>query len=178
MGKLGFLLNGVLVSGIVTVLFLGSEGVAAPILNADQNAGQTQAQLTALESEVAITPAPENVVKLAGAYLDRDQPGLAQAALDRLPVEQADPSLLHARSRVSLAQGRGEEALAFSRSALAACEHPGSSCQGGLYARVLQQSVALEAMNAAGVQDPAAEPERARVAMAGATRQVRLVAEH
>jgi len=188
MGKLGFLLNGVLVSGVVSVLFLGAEGVASPVLDAPLGGDSSKSDLSALESSVAIQPEARNVTELATAYLDRQQPGLAQAALDRLPESApdsaaatsadsaAEASLLYVRSRVALAQGRGSDALAFSRTALSACERPGAACQGGLYAKTLHQIAWLEAMTDAGVQDPAAEPDRARNAMEGAVREVRLVA--
>lgn len=39
MGKVGFVLNGVLLTGVMTVLFLGSEGVAAPVVEGEEGGG-------------------------------------------------------------------------------------------------------------------------------------------
>ena len=165
MKSLGFLLNGVLLAGVVTFGVFGSDVVASPVVDGSE--------LADLEASVASTQDPDEVAKLASKYLEKQQPGLAQAVIDAAP-EASSVRLSHVKSRVALAQGRVDEALAISDSTLAACEAETSRCSSFLYARTVHQNHVLSEMQRAGVQDPAEDPERARRAVASAVREVRL----
>jgi len=175
MGKVGFVLNGVLLAGVLTVLFLGSEGVAAPLLDVE-SVNQNSSDLALLESSVAADPQPANVAALASRYLDHGQPGLAQGALDQFQGSD-DAQLTHVRSRVAFAQGHTVDALALSRESVASCEATASRCPNWVLARALRQTEILEAMLAAGIEDPALDPARTQAAVDSAMREVRLVAE-
>lgn len=167
MGKLGFLLNGVLLSGVLVFLLVGSEVIASPVVETGK------ADLSELEAEVASSPEPENVAALASKYLERQQPGLAQAVLDSAP-DAASVQLSHVRSRVALAQGRVDEALAISEATLAECDKAEDRCSNWLYAKTVHQNHVLSSMKHAGLQDPAANPALTEIVLASSIREVRL----
>lgn len=179
MGKLGFLLNGILLSGVITVMFLGSEGVAAPLVDPalrTADGGEAPTDVSSLEARVATSPDSANVAELASVYLERNQPGLAQSLVDQMP-DDGEPGLTLVRSRVALAQGDIEEAVTFARAGLSVCESSTTRCPNWLYVKTLHHNSVLDAMKAAGVNDPAAEPERAEAVLASSIREVRLVAD-
>ena len=121
MGKLGLVVHGVLATAAATVLLVGSQGEAASIVQTTDG----QAQVASLESDVANAPTPTSISALVSAYLEREQPGLAQAVLDAHP-ELDDARTTHERARVALAQGEVDHALSLSRLALATCENDAS----------------------------------------------------
>jgi len=165
MGKLGLVLNGVLLSGVLTVMLVGSEGAAAPVVqNRDQG-------LSALEADVATEPNAENLSALASTYLDHQQPGLAQAVLDQNAAIDA-AAVTHVRSRVALAHGRVSEALYLSELTVKKCDLDG--CAPKTVARALRQAELLRAMSEAGISDPSLDPVGTDLAVARSGRQVRL----
>lgn len=165
MGKLGLVLNGVLLTGVLTIMLVGSEGAAAPVVqHRDQG-------LTDLEAEVATSPNNENLSKLASSYLEHQQPGLAQAVLDQnAAVDGA--AVTHVRSRVALAQGRVPEALYLSDLTVKKCDLEG--CEPRTVARALRQAELLRAMDAAGIDDPSKDPHATDIAVAQSGRGVQL----
>ncbi|NUP09471.1 MAG: hypothetical protein HOW73_25740 [Polyangiaceae bacterium] len=167
MHKLVFVLNGVLLSGVLTVLFVGSEGVASPVVPGEPS------DLSKLEASVAASPDAENVAALASKYLEREQPGLAQAVLDSAP-EASSLHLSHVRSRVALAQGRVDEALEISQATLRECEAQGSDCPSWLYAKSIHQAHVLSAMKGAGVQDPKDDRGLTQAVLVSALQDVRV----
>lgn len=168
MGKLGFLLHGVLVATVGAVLVAGSEGEAAQLVSSSDS-------LARLEADVAQAPTSDSLVSLVGAYLERNQPGLAQAALDK-NASLDDARLTHERSRVALAQGDVEGSLRLAHLTLATCDARPSEdpCAAWLVVKSVRQVTLLEAMRSAGVQDPAEDPALARTALARTGASVRL----
>ncbi len=171
MQKLGFVVNGVLLSGVLTYLFLvGGEGAASPIVS--KGGGD---ELADLEASVATDPTPQSAAELASRYLERDQPGLAQAALDTLPAAtQSDVRLSHVRSRVALAQGQVDDALTIAAAAMVTCEATPADCPDWLYAKTIHQTHVLSAMKTAGIQDPTADRAHSGAVLVSAVRDVRL----
>lgn len=169
--KLAWVLgNSLLLVGIVSAVVLGSGGIASPVIAAEQDA-----DLQALETAVAQSPSPASVASLASGYLDRHQPGLAQAVLDQHPGEDS-AELGLVRARTAFDQGRTEDARSLASSALYACEAapPQHACNHATYSKLVRQNAILDAMSEAGVEDAAANPERARAALATVVREVRL----
>ena len=170
MGKLGLMLNGVVLSGVLTLLLVDAGAAPAPVLSAPDQ------QLGALESAAVAAATPASVGALVSAYLDRQQPGLAQAVLDRHP-ELDGAELALARSRVALARGEIDEARQQSALALATCESPSADpCAPNVVGRALQQTAYLDSLASAGVIDPANHPVAARAALAESRREVVLSA--
>ena len=165
MGKLGLVLNGVLLAGVLTVMLVGSEGAAAPVVqHRDQG-------LSALEAEVATQPNDANLSQLASTYLEHQQPGLAQAVLDQnAAVDGA--AVTHVRSRVALAQGRVAEALYLSELTVKKCDLQG--CEPRTVARALRQAEFLRAIDEAGIEDPSKDPVATDLALAKSGRGVQL----
>lgn len=169
MQKLGFVVNGALLCGVLTYVFVGSEETASPVVSGGGD------ELGALEASVATDPTPENAAALASRYLERDQPGLAQAALDGLPEStHADVRVSHIRSRVALAQGMVDDALAISTAALVSCEETPGSCPDWLYTKTIHQTHVLSAMKTSGLQDPSRERALSGAMLVSAVRDVRL----
>lgn len=171
MGKLGFLLHGVLVATVGAVLVAGSEGEAAPLVTGSDS-------VAPLEADVAHSPTSQSIADLVSAYLERNQPGLAQAVLDK-NGHLDDARLTHERSRVALAQGDVDSALRFAELTLATCDARLASdpCQAWLVVKSVRQVTLLEAMREAGLKDPAENPALARAALASAGADVRLRGE-
>lgn len=169
MSKVGLVLHGVLATAAATVLLVGSQGEAASVVP------RGAADVVELEADVAKAPTSDSVATLVGAYLEREQPGLAQALLDAHP-ELDDARLTHERARVALAQGEVDHALRLSRLTLATCEAAHHPCPAWLVAKSERQVALLEAMEEAGIQDPARDPQGARVALDRSRREVRLAA--
>lgn len=155
-------------------------------------AGQTQvqplvghafaAEVQSLENEAAKNPSAESVRVLATAYLDRNEPGLASAVLDRAPPGERDaPALGYVVARTLYAQGHVSQALAALHDVEKVCTemafaHPAAACPTWLVAKTARQASFLQALDEAGVQDPAASPEAARAALEHSRRTDRVVA--
>ena len=171
MGKVSLILNGVVLTGVLTLLFVDAGAAPAPVLSAPD------ARLVELEAAAVADATPATVGALAGAYLDREQPGLAQAVLDRHP-EMAGAELSLARSRVALARGDVDEARNQTDLALATCDSPSAvPCSAMVVGRALQQGSYLDSLASAGVIDPVAHPVAARAALAESRREVVLASQ-
>jgi hypothetical protein len=170
MGKVGLVLNGVVLTGVLTLLLVDAGAATAPVLSAPDQ------RLVEIESAAVDAADASTVGALVSAYLDRQQPGLAQAVLDRHPeLDGADLAI--ARSRVALARGDIDEARQQTALALATCDAPNAApCSASLVGRALQQTSYLDSLESAGVVDPVEHPVAARAALAESRREVVLAA--
>jgi hypothetical protein len=163
--------NGLVLGGIAWMsTFAGLDVRAAEILP------QRSAELGKLEAQAAIAPADTgSVAALAGAYLDRDQPGLATAVIEKAPRqvrERPEVGQLYARSL--FLRGRTREALMVARDASEACGE--GSCPAWLVAKTARQVAFFEQVVAAGINDPQEDPAATRAAYERSVHEVRLVA--
>jgi hypothetical protein len=110
---------------------------------------------------------------LAGAYVERGEPGMALAAIAHAPAStRTSPEVGDAAARAWLAEGSAERALAASRGVLATCAERG--CGAWIEARAQRRVDFCEALRGAGVDDPSRDPEAARRAWSRSAREVRL----
>jgi hypothetical protein len=174
--------NALVLGGMAWMLVSGTEQRAAPVLGPEPRAMADD--IARLEASASAPPTSASVVALAGAYLDREQPGLAAAVIERAPRELRDrPEVALLRARTLFHRGHSREALAVARDAYAACAaheaevDPGpSACPAWLEARTARQLAFLTEVVAAGVDDPVADPLATLAAYERSTREVRLVA--
>jgi len=175
--------NGCVLAGIAWMAAFGPNLRAAELL---PRPGRTNvaalAALDALEARAAHTPTASNVSALASAYLEREQPGLASAVIEKAPREvRAEPDVAHQEARALLRRGRVRDALAVAEKAQAACTAQASdadaqACPGWLAARTARQTVFLREVVAAGIEDLSADPTGARQAYERSARELRIVA--
>jgi hypothetical protein len=149
------------------------------------------AEVAALEAKVGAEP--ENSVALhalVDAYLLRQAPGLAQAALERAPEQVRElPSVADQRVRTLTLLGHPQLAFAAQNAVLAECsrqsplflhEAPSESgllesqCGAELVGRGRYRLEWLRQLLEMDVADPRAEPDRALYALRLASRQVTL----
>jgi hypothetical protein len=188
-GKL--LLNGLVIAGAAWMFVHGTETGASGLLPAHARAPiSTDPGLSALEDRAALAPDVDTVGKLAAAYLDREQPGLASAVIERSsPAVRSAPEIAHLYARALLHRGKVPEALAIARQVESTCEasidppaaHRDSreaknACPAWLLARSVRQLAFLEEMSAAGIEDPATNPDGTRAAFDRSSREIRFVA--
>jgi hypothetical protein len=167
------LINGLFLATVATVgLFAGRTHVQ-PLV---RDAFGTEVQ--ELEDAAARRTDRDSVRALASAYLDRNEPGLARAALDRAPPDAIeDPSFAYVEARALYSSGRAGEALSVLRGALAGCEGTARPrCPAWLVAKTSRQAAFLDALVSVGVEDAAAHPEAARLALERTRREGRVVA--
>ncbi|HVY45396.1 MAG TPA: hypothetical protein VHB21_05930 [Minicystis sp.] len=172
--RLGVLVaNGLVLAGIGAMALMGAgEQQVAPVLSA---AGAGSADVAALERAAADAPTLEATAALANAYLDRDQPGLASAVLDRAPrAVRERPEIAQIYARALFHRGHAREALAFAEAASDACSAGG--CPAWLVATTSHEVAFLGEMVAAGIEDPLRDPAATRAAYERSVREVRLVA--
>lgn len=174
MGVRFWLGNGLVLGGMAWMTtFAGMEVRAAEVLPR-HGAGS---QLDQLETRAALTPASSSsVAALAGAYLDREQPGLATAVIEKAPRQVRErPEVAHLYARALFHRGRAREALAIARDASEACgDSP--SCPSWLVAKTSRQVAFFEQVVAAGIDDPQEDPTATRAAYERSSHEVRLVA--
>jgi hypothetical protein len=133
--------------------------------------------LDQLEAGAAVAPGNTvAVAALAGAYLDRDQHGLATAVIEKAPRQVRErPEVAHLYARALFHRGRAREALAVARDAGEACgDSP--SCPAWLVAKTARQVAFFEQVVAAGIDDPQDDPNGTTAAYRRSTHEVRLVA--
>jgi hypothetical protein len=130
-----------------------------------------------LEAKAALTPASApSIAALAGAYLDREQPGLATAVIEKAPRQVRErPEVAHLYARALFHRGRAREALAVARDASDACGDA-PSCPNWLVAKTAGQVAFFEQVVAAGIDDPENDPSGTRAAYERSYHAVRLVA--
>jgi hypothetical protein len=167
--------NGVVLAGVVWFAAVGAETQATMLLPPQGEAPETVGQL---ENQAALAPTAVAVAQLAGAYLDRDQPGLASAVIEKAPREvREQPTVAQLHARALFGRGRAREALAVAQQAHDRCDTPeGMACAPWLLAKTGQQVAFLEQVVAAGIEDPRADPDATFAAYERSSREVRLVA--
>jgi predicted Zn-dependent protease len=133
-------------------------------------------ELAQLEADAALAPtSTAKTAALAGAYLDRDQPGLATAVIEKAPRQVREkPEVAQLYARALFHRGRAREALAVARDASEACAD--SACPAWLVAKTARQVAFFEQVVAAGIDDPQDDPAATRAAYERSTHEVRLVA--
>ncbi len=171
-----WLANGLVLGGMAWMAtFAGMEVRAGQVLPRQPVADGVQ--IDQLETRAALTPASvSSVAALAGAYLDRDQPGLATAVIEKAPRQVRErPEVAHLYARALFHRGRAREALAVARDAGESCgDSP--SCPGWLVVKTARQVAFFEQVVAAGIDDPQDDPTATRAAYERSTHEVRLVA--
>jgi len=165
------LANGLVMVGVSSLGLVAGQTQVQPLV------GQAfAADVQTLENEAAKNPSAESVRMLATAYLDRNEPGLASAALERAPLgERNEPALGYVVARTLYAQGHVSEALVALRDVERACSAK-DACPTWLVAKTARQASFLRALHDAGIQDPAASPEAAQAALDRNRRADRVVA--
>jgi len=168
--------NGLVIGGVAWMAaFAGIQVGAASVL--PHGAAHGEAALADLERQAAQAPdSTSTVAALAGAYLEREQPGLATAVIEKAPRqvrEQPQVAVLYARALFH--RGRTRDALAVARDAGEAC---GDSPSGPtwLLAKTARQVAFFEQVVAAGIDDPLDDPGGTRAAYERSAREVRIVA--
>ncbi len=134
--------------------------------------------------EVDATSRPndaEPTRRLAQAYLDARQPGLAVVLIEAArSTVRADVRVQHIQARALLDQGRNDEALTVERRVVGACGRmdgrasEARGCDDVLIASATRRVAILEEMVRFGVQDVQAYPEASLAAYQSATRQARV----
>jgi hypothetical protein len=136
--------------------------------------------MTALETSASLSPTSENVAALATAYLDRDQPGLASAVLEKVPADvRRSPELGHLQARALFQRGRPREALVTAKEVQDSCASPAPGaprCSAWLTAKTSRQVAFFREVVGAGIEDPRADPAATMAAYERSAREVRTVA--
>ena len=176
MGMRFWVANGLALGGLAWMMsFSGMEVRAAEVLPRQVGTGVA---LDELEARAALAPAnAPTVAALAGAYLDRDQPGLATAVIEKAPqAVRETPSVAYLHARALFHRGRAREALAVARDASETCGGDTPACPAWLVAKTAGQVAFFEHVVAAGIDDPEDAPTATRAAYERSTHEVRLVA--
>ncbi|MDI1477197.1 hypothetical protein [Polyangium sp. y55x31] len=169
--------NGILLAGIVAVLAIGPGTHSKRLLPADAKTTETPVDMAALESAASLTPTVDSVVALASAYVDRGQPGLASAVIEKAPrAIQLDPRVADVAARALFHRGRARQALATVEDALDACDSETVACRSWQVAKARRQAAFLHEVVAAGIEDPMTDPAAVRAAYERSTQKVGLVA--
>jgi len=135
--------------------------------------------------ETGVASHPEDVAttrRLAQAYLDARQPGLALALLGAAPsAVRDDVRARHVLARALLDQGRNDQALDVESGVVTSCRSPwggvAPGCDPVLFASALRRASILQEMVILGVKDAAAHPEASLVAYQNATREAHVSLE-
>lgn len=172
--RLGLLVaNGFVLAGISWMVAFGPNLRASQLV--PNRATPQLGELGALETSASLSPTPHNITALASAYLDRDQPGLASAVIEKAPKEIRErPEVAHLEARALLRRGRAREALAVAEEAREACAR--TECSAWILAKTARQAAFLEQVVAAGIDDPRTNPAATRAAYERSTHEVHLVA--
>jgi hypothetical protein len=134
-------------------------------------------QLATLERHAAGSPDDiGSLTELAGAYLDRGEPGMALAALARpSPQDRQRPEVLHVAARALFEDGRAKDALAMELRALDACAE--AACRPRLLAQGARRVEFFQAVIDLGVENPLLAPDTVALAFERSNREVRLQLE-
>ena len=170
--------NGLVLGAIGWMASLGGiEHRAAELFpKRTQVEGAAPADFQGLEARAALSPSAGSVVALAAAYLDRGQPGLASAVIEKAPRDlQQRPEIAQLRARALFHRGHVRNALAVARDARDSCVD-GATCAPWLVAKTTRQVAFFEQVVAAGIEDPSTNPDATLAAYDRSSHAVRLVA--
>jgi hypothetical protein len=146
-------------------------------------ASRSTESLRALEATAAAHPEDAATTRrLAQAYLDARQPGLAVALLRAAPTAvRDDVRARHVLARALLDQGRNDQALDIESGVVASCRSPwggiAPGCDPVLFASAVRRASILQEMLTLGVKDAVAHPEASLIAYQKATREARVSLE-
>jgi hypothetical protein len=170
--------NGLVLGAIGWLSSLGgTEQRAAELFPRGAEAGTVAAaDFQGLEARAALAPSAGSAAALAGAYLDRGQPGLATAVIEKLPrAVQARPEVAQLHARALFHRGHVRDALAVAREARESCTD-GVACAPWLVAKTARQVAFFEQVVAAGIEDPVTNPDATLAAYDRSSHEVRLIA--
>ncbi len=175
------LANVVVFSAMAAMALSGTRKDTAQVLPAlRSNPELHAADLSALESDVARGPSLENVGALATAYLERNQPGLAQAVLEKSPAHiQSAPEIAYLSARALFLRGKLRHALAAAEQVQDACgarSASNQSCPAWLVAKTERQLAFFREMSALGIENPYENPALTRAAFERSNHEIRTVA--
>ncbi|MGD0675958.1 MAG: hypothetical protein ABSC94_11095 [Polyangiaceae bacterium] len=126
----------------------------------------------------------EATVRLAQAYLDAHQPGLAVALAEVGPeLVRNDVRVRHVYARALVDEGHNDEALAVEAGVLSACrpvledKRAPDGCDRVILASAMRRTGILRELVAIGVEDSQARPAESLVAYQNATREAHVVVE-
>jgi hypothetical protein len=125
---------------------------------------------------------PSATTRLAQAYLDARQPGMAIVLVESASKRvKESPQVEHAYARALVDAGRSEEALAVERRVVDACSvlaDDGTLAKAGcdpvLLASAMRRADILRELVSLGIEDAEAQPEASLVAYQNATREARV----
>jgi len=174
--RLALLCNAFVLTAIAWVGLVGPSTPSKSLL--PKKAQQESAiDLGALEERAALAPSVETVSGLASAYVDRGQPGLACAVIERSDAGiRSDLAVADIHARALFHRGQPRQALAVVENALEACENEGASCRNWQASKARGQVAFLHEVVSAGIEDPMADPSALRAAYERSTKKVGLVA--
>jgi hypothetical protein len=165
---------------LTAIAWLGVVGPSTPsksLLPMSKASKAAVLDLAALEERAAFSPNVESVSKLAAAYIDHGQPGLACAVIERSDRSiQSDLAVADIHARALFHRGQPRQALAVVEGALAVCERNDASCPSWRASKARGQAAFLHEVVIAGIEDPMADPSALRAAYERSTKQVGLVA--
>jgi hypothetical protein len=167
--------NGLALAGIGYLALGGAQLTARPVVD------QTLAcEFDSLEIAAAQKRDAGSITSLAGAYLERDQPGLATTVIESASSEvRQRPEVAQLHARALFGRGHAREALAVARGVADSCDPDVADhapCPAWLVAKSTRQLAFLEEVVAAGIDDPQADPAATMAAYERSSREVRLVA--
>lgn len=170
--------NALVLTAIAWLCVVGPSTPSKSLLPTSSKASKTAVlDLAALEERAAISPTVESVTKLASAYVDHGQPGLACAVIERSDRSiQADLAVADIHARALFHRGHPRQALAVVEDALATCENGSASCRNWQASKARGQAAFLQEVVAAGIEDPMKDPSALRAAYERSTKKVGLVA--
>lgn len=135
------------------------------------------ANFATLEEQAALAPSVDSVSKLASAYVDHGQPGLACAVIERSERSiRSDLAVADVHARALFHRGQPRQALAVVEEALMTCDNGEKSCRNWQANKARGQVAFLHEVVVGGIEDPAADPSALRAAYERSTKKVGLVA--
>lgn len=173
--------NVVVFSAMAAMALSGTRKDTAKVLPALPAHSQVAvANLSALEGDAARDPSIEHIGALSAAYLERNQPGLASAAIDKAPADvKAAPEIAYLSARAHFLRGNLQKALASAEQVQQTCgEKAGNAnaCPAWLVAKTERQLAFFRGMNALGIENPYTNPELTRAAYERSQHEIRTVA--
>lgn len=155
-------------------LILAAATITARRTPARVSSAPESAELAALEDAAARAPGDTEAVRaLVRGYIERDEPGLAVAALQRSPAAAVEsPAATDLAAIAYLNAGLGTAALSMSRRTLLLCEKQG--CEQALRTRASRRVSLIETVLEMGVEDVYANPDAFELAYRRTVRHVRV----